>query len=49
MGWNTELWREAEKEGNKNKKTKKRKNKGAKLRNSAIFGKSIENPLDKVE
>ena len=39
---NTVLQREAEKEGNKIKKQ------NAKLRNNAIFGKSTENPLNKV-
>ena len=40
---NTELQREAEKEGNKIKKQ------NSKLRNKAIFGKSIENPIYKVD
>ena len=37
------MGRKAEKEGNKIKK------RNAKLRNNAIFGKSIENPMNKVE
>ena len=39
---NTELRGEEEKEGNKIKKE------NAKLRNNSIFGKSIENPVNKV-
>ena len=40
---NIELQREAEKEGNKIKKQ------NAKLRNSGIFGRSIENPINKID
>ena len=40
---NTDLGRETKKEGNKIKKQ------NSKLRNSAIFGKSIENPMFKVD
>ena len=36
------MWKEAEKETNKIKKQ------NSKLRNSAIFGKSIENPMNKI-
>ena len=39
---NTALWREAEKEGKKIEKQ------NARLRNNAIFGKSMENPMNKV-
>ena len=37
------MWREAEKEGNKIKKQ------NAKLKINAIFGKSIENPVNNVD
>ena len=40
---NTDLRREAEKEGNKIKKQK------AKLRNNSIFGKLIKNPMNKID
>ena len=40
---NTDLRRESEKEGNKIKKQ------NSKLRNNSIFGKSIENPVNKVD
>ena len=43
MKLNTDLRREAEKEGKKIKKQ------NAKLRNNAVFGKSIENPMNKVD
>ena len=43
MKHNTDLQKEAEKESNKIKKQ------NGKLRTNAIFGKSIENPINKID
>ena len=46
---NTELQRKAEKEGYRVKTKTNNKKQNAKLRNNAIFGKSIENPMNKYK